>query len=232
MFKRVLLKISGNFFADPNGQGLNFDAIKLIVAEISALRQIGVAVGIVNGAGNIFRGRARPADFDRVAADKIGMVATLPNAIALTEMLNANGIDTHLMCSVTIPGLACHFDAFKARRLLSEGKIVIIAGGTGHPYFTTDTTAVLRALEIKAEVLLKATDVDGVYSADPQTDASAVKYARLTYAEALDKQLAVMDQTAFALARENQLPILVFKFEPGALVKVISEPTLGTVISS
>ncbi|MFH1712679.1 MAG: UMP kinase, partial [Candidatus Jacksonbacteria bacterium] len=169
--------------------------------------------------------------FDQTAADQIGYIATLPNSMALAEILNSKGADTRLMCSFEIPGIARHFDAFKARKLLSQNKILIFGGGTGHPFFSTDTAAVLRALEIKADILLKATDVDGVYSADPQIDANAVKYDKLTYKEALDKKLQVMDQTAFALGRDNGLKILVFKFEPGALVKILKNPEKGTLIS-
>ena len=229
-YQRILLKISGIFFSGQQDQGLDFDAIDNIAQEIISLHQKGRQIAIVNGAGNIFRGRSRPKDFDETAAHKIGLISTLPNSMALTEILNNKGVDTRLMCSFDLPGIARHFDAFKARKLLNQNKILILTGGTGHPFFSTDTTAVLRALEIKADILLKATDVNGVYSADPQTDASAVKYKQMTYQEALDKKLQVMDQTAFALAQENRLKILVFKFAPGALSKILNDQTQGTII--
>lgn len=231
LYKRVLLKISGRFFSGQSGQGLDFDAIDSLAREIVDLHQQAVQIAIVNGAGNIFRGRSRPEKFDQTAADQIGYIATLPNSMALTEVLNSYGIDTRLMCSFEIPGIARHFDVFKARKLLSQNKILIFAGGTGHPFFSTDTAAVLRALEIKADILLKATDVDGVYSADPQVDASAVKYDKLTYQEALDKKLQIMDQTAFALARDNGLKMLIFKFKPGSLLEILKKPEKGTLIS-
>lgn len=229
-YKRILLKISGSFFSDQKGHGLDFDAIDNIAQEIISLHKQGIQIAIVNGAGNIFRGRNRPQTFDQTAADQIGYISTLPNSMALAEILNSKGIDTRLMCSFEIPGIARHFDAFKARKLLLQNKILIFGGGTGHPFFSTDTAAVLRALGIKADLLLKATDVDGVYSADPQVDANAVKYDKLTYQEALDKKLQVMDQTAFALARDNGLKILVFKFGIGSLLEILNNPAKGTII--
>lgn len=228
--QRILLKISGSFFSGQSGQGIDFNAIDKVAKEVLSLHQQGAQIAIVNGAGNIFRGRSRPKNFDQTAADQIGYVSTLPNSMALAEILNSKGIDTRLMCSFEIPGIARHFDVFKARQLLSQKKIIVIAGGTGHPFFSTDTAAVLRALEVKADILLKATDVDGVYSADPRVDDKAVKYDNLTYQEALDRHLDIMDQPAFALARDNELKILVFKFGPGALVEILENPAKGTII--
>ncbi|MEK9165590.1 MAG: UMP kinase [Patescibacteria group bacterium] len=232
LYKRILLKISGSFFSGQNDQGIDCHAVDEIAREVISLHQQTVEIAIVNGAGNIFRGRNRPANFDQVAADKIGYVSTLPNAMALAESLNRQGTDARLMCSFEIPSIARHFDVFKARQLLSQKKILVLAGGTGHPFFSTDTAAVLRALEIKADILLKATDVDGVYSADPRVDDKAVKYDNLTYQEALNRHLDIMDQPAFALARDNELKILVFKFEPGALLKILKNPNKGTLISN
>ncbi|HBH46728.1 MAG: UMP kinase [Candidatus Jacksonbacteria bacterium RIFOXYC2_FULL_44_29] len=231
MYQRLLLKISGNSFSDPMGQGLDFSAIDKIAEEIISIHKEGVEVAIVNGAGNIFRGRSRPRNFDQVAADKIGLMSTIPNSLALLEVLNSKGIDTRIMCSFEIPGTARQFDAFKARSLLSNKKVVIITGGTGNPFFSTDTTAVLRALEIKADLLIKATDVAGVYAEDPQKNPRAKRYEKLSYEEALEKKLGVMDQTAFILAQENKLKILVYKFEPGSLKKLLDSPALGTMVS-
>jgi len=230
--KRILLKLSGSFFSGTQPTGLDFSAIEMVADEIKELHKKNIAIGVVTGAGNIFRGRERPENFDRAAADRIGYTATLMNALALTETLNARGIDTRIMSSFEVPGIARHVDIFKARKLLNDKKIVIFAGGTGNPYFTTDTAAVLRALEIKADVMLKGTDVDGVYSADPAKDPSAQKYDTLTYTEALDKHLKVMDQTAFALAQENNLEIIVFKFEKGSLARILENPKQGTQITA
>jgi uridylate kinase len=230
-YKHILLKISGNFFSGKGSHGLDFGAIDEVAKEIISLHQKGLQIAIVNGAGNIFRGRNRPENFDETAAHRIGYISTLPNSMALTEILNNRGVDTRLMCSFDLPGIASHFNVFRARKLLGQNKILILSGGTGHPFFSTDTAAVLRALEVKADILLKATDVRGVYSADPQTDASAVKYDKLTYKQALDKNLQVMDQTAFALARDNDLKILVFKFEQGALIDILENPSKGTLIT-
>jgi uridylate kinase len=155
----------------------------------------------------------------------------IPNSLALLETLNSKGVDTRMMCAFEIHGIARHFDPFKARKLLQEGKLVICTGGTGEAFFTHDTAAVVRALEIKADVLLKATNVDGVYSEDPHKNPNARKYERITYAEAVEKHLDILDQTAFALARDNFLKIIVFKWELGSLASVLKNPLLGTVIS-
>lgn len=230
-YNRILLKLSGDLFSGKTGSGLDFEAIQNIANEIIDAHKERVEIAVVNGAGNIFRGRNRPDTFDRVSADHIGFMAGIPNSLALLETLNANGIDTRIMCSFEIPGIARHFDPFKARRLLSEGKIVIFTGGTGDAFFTHDTASVLKALEIKADALFKATDVDGVYSDDPQTNRDATRYATLAYEEAIAKNLRILDQTAFTLARENELPIVVFGWAEGMLAKVLKNPSIGTVIS-
>lgn len=230
-YKRILLKLSGNFFGAANGSGLDSAAVDSIAQEITSAHQRGIQVAIVNGAGNIFRGRTKPENFDSVSADRIGLIATLPNALALVETLNNKGIDTRLMCAFEIEGFARRFEAFRARALLEQGKILLLAGGTGNPFFTTDTAAVLRALEIRADILLKATDVDGVYSADPDENPDAKKFTALTYQEAIDKRLHVMDQTAFTLAAEHKLPIVVFKFEPESIAKILNGTAMGTLIT-
>ncbi len=231
LYNRILLKISGNLFSGENGFGLDFTAIQNIAREIIEAHKEKTEISIVNGAGNIFRGRNRPPAFDRIAADQIGFMAGIPNSIALLETLNGNGVDTRIMCSFEIPGIARKFDPFKARYLLSQGKIVICTGGTGEAFFTHDTAAVVRALEIKADALFKATDVDGVYSDDPDVNPSAKRYKTLSYTDAIAKNLRVLDQTAFTLAKENALPIVVFKWVPGSLARVLKNPSLGTVIS-
>lgn len=231
-YKRVLIKLSGSFFSAADGHGLDIGATERVAEEIALLHEKGIEIATVNGAGNIFRGRSRLRGFDRVAADKIGILATLPNAFALTEALNEKGIETRLMCAFEVPGIARHFDVFRARKLLAEKKILVLAGGTGNSYFTTDTAAVLRASELNADILLKATDVDGIYDADPHTAKTSQKYVTLTYEEALARSLQIMDQTAFAMARENNLPILVFKFAAGILGEVLENPSIGTLISS
>jgi len=230
-YKKILLKLSGDFFGQAGTQGLDFNAVDKIAQEIIALQKQNIQIGIVNGAGNIFRGRNRPKNFDESAAHQIGYMATLPNSMALAEVLNNYQINTHLMCSFTIPGIARQFDLFKARKLLNKNEIVIFTGGTGHPFFSTDTAAVLRALEIKADILLKATNIDGVYTADPKKNPQAKKIDQLTYQKAIEKNLRVMDQTALAMARDNKLKTLVFKFQPSSLVDIIKNPQKGTVIS-
>ena len=230
-YNRILLKLSGGLFSGEDGSGLNFSAIAKIADEIIAAKNSGIEITVVNGAGNIFRGRNRPPTFDRIAADQIGFMAGIPNSLALLEILNGNGVDTRLMSAFEIPGIARKFDPFKARKLLQEGKIIICAGGTGEAFFTHDTAAVLRALEIKADALFKATDVDGVYSEDPEVNPTAKRYDTLSYDEAIAKNLRILDQTAFTLAGENALPIVVFKWAPGSLSRVLKNPSLGTIIS-
>lgn len=230
-YKRILLKLSGNFFSGSEKNGLDFLVITAVADEILAAYKSGIEIAIVNGAGNIFRGRGRPKEFDRVTADRIGFMSGIPNSLALLEILNNKGVDTRIMCAFEIPGIARHFDPFKARKLLQEGKIVIFTGGTGEPFCTHDTAAVVRALEIKADVLLKATDVDGIYSEDPRKNPNAKKYDTISYSDAQEKHLEIMDQTAFALARDNTLNIIVFKWELGSLSRILKNPSFGTIVS-
>jgi uridylate kinase len=230
-YKRILLKLSGNLFGSTNESALHLPAVEAIANEIILAHQKGFQIAIVNGAGNIFRGRTRPEQFDPVAADRVGLIATIPNSMALVEMLNSKGVDSRLFSAFAIEGFARHFEPFRARKLLQSGKVVVLTGGTGNTFFTTDTASVVRALEIQADVLLKATDVDGVYSADPHTDPSATKYASLSYQEAIEKKLHIMDQTAFTLAYEHKLPIIVFKFESGSMTKILNDTAMGTLIT-
>lgn len=230
LYKRILLKLSGEYFRQSKTGGLDFAATKKIVQEIVQAFKLGAEIAVVVGAGNIFRGRNKPEWFDRVAADNIGIVATYPNAMALVETINHFGVSAHLMSALALGGISREIDAFRARKLLEKNNIIVFAGGTGNAYVTTDTAAVLRALEIQADALLKGTTVDGVYSADPNKDTDAKKYSRLTYSQVLKSSLGVMDMTAFALARDNNLPIVIFKWEKGSLCRLLKGEKMGTVV--
>ena len=233
MYKRILLKVSGEVLGG-NGGGSNFDFenVKALASVLSVAAKKGVQIGIVVGAGNIFRGREiAHGEIDRVTADHMGMMATIINALALQSVLEKSGIEARVLSSIPMPEVMENYVHKRAINHLKNGRLVIFAGGTGRPYFTTDTAAVLRALEVHAEVVFKASDVDGVYDADPDTTPGAKRYDRLTYAEALEKRLSIMDASAFALAQENNLPIVVFKFSPENVGRVLGGERLGTVIT-
>jgi uridylate kinase len=200
--------------------------------EIGQLIGIGVQVGLVVGGGNLFRGAAlQTAGLDRVTGDHMGMLATVMNALALRDALERSNIATQVMSSIPMSGVVDHYDRRKAIRALSNGDVVIFAAGTGNPFFTTDSSACLRGIEVEAELVLKATKVDGVYSADPMKDKDAIKYDRLTYDEVLDKKLEVMDLTAILLCREHGMPVRVFEMEKqGALLKIVRGGEEGTLI--
>ena len=232
-YKRVLLKLSGEALMGDDPFGINRQTIETIVNEIAQVSRMGVELGVVIGGGNIFRGvHAGAAGMDRATADYMGMLATVMNALALSDAMRQAGIASRVQSALNIEQVVEPYIRGKAIRYLEEGKVVIFAAGTGNPFFTTDTTAALRAIEMNCEVLAKATQVDGVYSADPKKVPGAIRYDTLTYAEVLARNLAVMDGAAIALARDNDLPVIVFSIEePGNLLKVLRGEASATVIS-
>ena len=230
--KRILLKLSGEALSGGEKFGINPRVLDLMALEIGQLVGIGVQVGLVVGGGNLFRGAAlQQAGLDRVTGDHMGMLATVMNALALRDALERSNIATQVMSSIPMSGVVDHYDRRKAIRALSNGDVVIFAAGTGNPFFTTDSAACLRGIEVEAELVLKATKVDGVYSADPLKEPDAIKYDRLSFDEVLEKQLEVMDLTAILLCRDHQLPVRVFEMErPGALLKIVRGGEEGTLI--
>lgn len=221
--KRILLKLSGEALKGDGPQGLDPEAIARIAARVKEVVATGIEVAVVVGGGNFFRGftASSKGNITRTTADSIGMLATLMNGLALRDGFADTGMHCILQSSFAIAGVAPAFDATAARDALSNGGVLIFAGGTGHPYFTTDTTAALRACEIRADALVKATKVDGVYSADPHLDPNARRYRSLAYADALQQRLGVIDSTAFSLCMDNRVPIIVFNFaEPHGLLNV------------
>ena len=233
-FSRILLKLSGEALKGNQEHGYQAEAIRNVVAKVKQVLDEGIEVAIVVGAGNLWRGVAGANEgMERVNADQMGMLATVMNALALKEYFNAAGQEVLLQSSFEIAGVVSRFNRDNATRALEAGKIVIFAGGTGKPYFTTDTAAVISALETDCDAVLKATKVDGVYSADPMRDPNAVRYAQLSFDEALDKKLRVMDAAAFSLCRDNDLPIVVFDFAgKDAILRVIAgDPEAGTIVS-
>ncbi len=233
-FSRILLKLSGEALKGNQEHGYQADAIRSVVAKVKQVLDEGIEVAIVVGAGNLWRGVSGANEgMERVNADQMGMLATVMNALALKEYFNAAGQKVLLQASFEIAGVVSRFNRDDAIAALESGKIVIFAGGTGKPYFTTDTAAVISALETDCDAVLKATKVDGVYSADPMRDPNAVRYAQLSFDEALDKKLRVMDAAAFSLCRDNDLPIVVFDFAgEDAILRVIAgDPEAGTIVS-
>jgi uridylate kinase len=232
-FNRVLLKISGEALGDPqSGHGFDPVAVQRIAKEIAQAAQAGVHVALVVGGGNILRGAAFSSlGTNRASADYMGMLGTVINGIAVTEAIEAHGVEARLMSALTIPQVAELFVRRRALRHLEKGRVVVLAGGTGNPFFTTDTAAALRASELGCQVLLKATKVDGVYSSDPKRDRSAQRFERLDYMEVLQRGLKVMDATAITLCMEKQLPVIVFDmFIAGNIGRVIQGESLGTRI--
>lgn len=232
VFKRVLLKLSGEALMGAQGYGIDSAIIQTIASEIKEVHGLGVEIGVVIGGGNIFRGLAASAEgMDRVAADYMGMLATVINALALQDYLERRGVFTRVQTAINMEELAEPFIRRRAIRHLEKGRVVIFAAGTGNPYFTTDTAAALRAIEIEAQAILKGTRVDGVYSADPEKDKGAVKFDQLTYLEIVKRGLKVMDSTAVTLCMDNRLPIIVFNvMEKGNLKKVILGEKIGTKV--
>jgi uridylate kinase len=231
-YPRALLKISGEALAGTVGAGIDFHVVDRLTDELKQVSATGVQLGLVVGGGNIVRGAtASDQGMDRVSADYMGMLATVINALALQDILEKKGLDTRVMSAIRMEELAEPYIRRRAVRHLEKGRIVIFAGGTGNPYFSTDTAAVLRALEIEARVILKATNVDGVYTADPKKDPAARFLAQLTFQEALVNGYAVMDANAFGLCKENRLPIVVFNVnQPGATVRVLAGERVGTIV--
>lgn len=231
-YKRILLKLSGEALMGEQDFGIDPQVLDRMALEIGQLRGIGVEVGLVIGGGNLFRGAAlQEAGLDRVAGDHMGMLATLMNGLAMRDALERSNIPTCLMSAIQMSGVVEHYDRRRAMRLLEDGDVVIFAAGTGNPFFTTDTASSLRAIEINADAMFKATKVDGVYNADPVKDATATKYDHLTYDEVLEKKLGVMDLTAICLCRDQGMPVRVFNMnEPGALLKATLGGNEGTLI--
>jgi uridylate kinase len=230
-YARVLLKISGEALMGEQNYGIDVDVARSVAEELKAVHDLGVQVAVVVGGGNIFRGVSKSAgNMDRSSADYIGMLATVMNAVVLQDALEKVDVHTRVLSAIDIPQLAESFIRRRAVRHLEKGRIVIFAAGTGNPYFTTDSAAALRALEIKADIILKATKVDGVYSADPMADSLAERYNEITYQQVLERQLKVMDASAISLCMDNNLPIIVFNMrQPGNIKRVVlGELGVGT----
>ena len=232
MYKRVLLKLSGESLGGPSGKGLDESRIAKYAEEVVSAVRAGHQVAIVNGGGNIFRGlQGAGKGFDRVDGDKMGMLATVINSLALCQFIRALGVRAEVFTATPMEPVARYYVRDAALRLMEEGGVALIAGGTGNPFFTTDSGAALRALELKADALLKATRVDGVYTADPEKDPSATKYDELTFDKALSDHLKVMDQTAFALCSEGNMPIIVFDMNcKGNLTRLLKGEKVGTLV--
>ena len=231
-YKRVLLKLSGEALMGDDSYGINRAVIERIVTGIGEVVAMGVQVAVVIGGGNIFRGVApAAAGMDRVTADYMGMLATVMNAMALQDAMKRQGLDSRVQSALNLEQVAEPYIRGKALRYLEEGKVVIFGAGTGNPFFTTDTAAALRGVEMNAEVVIKATKVDGIYTADPKKDPKATRYAKLTFDEAISKNLQVMDATALTLCRDQKMPIIVFNiFKDGALKRVILGQEEGTLV--
>ena len=234
MYKRVLLKLSGEALAVGRGFGIDAIFIHKVAAEIAAVHALGCQIGIVVGGGNFFRGVAQQAiDMDRVAADHMGMLSTVINAIALQDAIEKLGLFCRVMSAIEMHQVAEPYIRRRAMRHLEKGRIVIFAAGTGNPFFSTDTAASLRAMEIKADILLKATSVDGIYTADPKIDPDATKLPHITYNDILRLNLRVMDQTAVSLCKDNNMPMMVFSMrEAGNIVRVVSGEKLGSLVTA
>jgi uridylate kinase len=232
-YRRVLLKLSGEALMGSGSFGIDPDVVRVLSDELAAVHALGVELALVVGGGNIFRGvKAASAGMDRVSGDHMGMLATLINSLALQDQLEQRGVQTRVLSAIEIRQVAEPFIRRRAIRHLEKGRVIILAAGTGNPYFTTDSAAALRAMEVKAEVLLKATKVDGIYSADPVSNPNATKYPRITYREVLERGLKVMDATAISLCMDNKLPIVVFDIrQDGNIRRVIHGDAIGTVVS-
>src|SRR5687767_13149643 len=233
VYRRVLLKISGEALMGEQNYGIDVNVARAVAEELKAVHELGVQVAVVVGGGNIFRGVSKSAgNMDRSSADYIGMLATVMNAVVLQDALEKVEVQTRVMSAIDIPQLAEPFIRRRAIRHLEKQRVVIFAAGTGNPYFTTDSAAALRALEIKADIILKATKVDGIYSADPMTDSTAELFNEITYRQVLERELKVMDASAISLCMDNNLPIIVFNMrEPGNITRVVTgESGVGTKV--
>lgn len=232
-YKRVLLKLSGEMLGGRQGGGIHQPTIQKIASDVADAFKLGVQMGVVIGGGNIFRGVAAAAEgMDRASSDYMGMLATVMNALALQDSLEAAGVPTRVQTAIEMAEIAEPYIRRRAIRHLEKGRLVIFGAGTGNPYFTTDTAAALRAMEINAEILMKATKVDGIYDKDPMRHSDAVKFDKLTYLDVLNKGLKVMDMTAVSLCMDNKLPILSFNLdEPGCIKKALVGGKIGTLVT-
>jgi uridylate kinase len=232
VYRRVIVKVSGEALSGPDEFGIHQDTVDAIAKDLVATRKLGVTLGVVVGGGNILRGvEVSSQGVSRATGDAMGMLATVTNALVLEAAIERAGAPARTMSALTMPQVCETYERQRALRHLEDGRVVVFAGGTGNPFFTTDTTAVLRAAEMDCDAVLKATNVDGVYSADPKQDPKAKRYERLTHGEAIDRDLKVMDATAFALARENRMPIIVFSIRaPGAIAAVLSGKGRSTLV--
>ena len=233
-FHRVLLKLSGEAFTTEGKLGIEFSRVRHIAEQIKAVHRMGAEIAVVVGAGNIFRGQAAAeSGMDRAQADYMGMLATVLNALSLQDACEKVGVITRLQSAIEMKSICEGYIRRKAMRHLEKNRIVIFAGGTGNPYFTTDTTAALRAVEVGCQVILKATKVDGVYDSDPKKNPDAKRFSRVSYMESIQRRLKIMDSTALALCMDNNTPILVFDiFEPDSLKNLVDGKKIGTLISS
>ncbi len=231
-YKRILLKLSGEALMGENKGGIDPAVVQMVANQVKAIQELGVEIGLVIGGGNIFRGVAGATKgMDRVTGDHMGMLATMINALALQDALEQKGVQTRVMSGIEMPKISESYIRRRAVRHLEKGRVVIFGAGTGNPYFSTDTAAALRANEIAAQVVMKATNVDGVYTADPRKDPAATKYDRVGYQEVLERGLKVMDAAAIALCMENRLPILIFDMnKPGNLLAAVNGEVIGTLV--
>lgn len=233
-YKRILLKLSGEALMGDDSYGINRDIMQRIVAEISEVKKLDVEIAIVVGGGNIFRGMKSANDgVDRVTADYMGMLATVMNALALQDAMKQGGLMPRIQSALNIEQVVEPYIRGKALRYLKEGKVIIFAAGTGNPFFTTDTAAALRGMEMNVDIMLKATKVDGIYTSDPKVDPSATRFNKLSFNEAINKNLQVMDATALTLCRDQKLPVNVFSlFKVGALKRVVMGEEEGTLVTA
>jgi uridylate kinase len=231
-YRRVIVKISGEALSGPNGFGIHQSTLDRIASDLAAAHALKISLGVVVGGGNIFRGvDVSSRGVARTTGDAMGMLATVMNALALETAIERAGTPARTLSAIAMPQICESYSRQRAEKHLAEGRVVVFAGGTGNPFFTTDTTAVLRAAEVEADAVLKATNVDGVYSADPKKDPKAKRLDRLSHQDAIERDLRVMDATAFALARENAMPIIVFSIEqPGAIAAVLRGEGRATVV--
>ncbi|HAD83034.1 TPA: UMP kinase [Candidatus Edwardsbacteria bacterium] len=231
-YRRILLKLSGEAMGGAEGRGIDLPSLERIADEVLTIKELGVSIGVVIGGGNLIRGtQVKDNGISRVTADNMGMLGTVINSLALQSVLDKKGCQTRVMSAVDMPKFAEPYIRRRALRHLDKGRVVIMAAGTGNPYFSTDTAAALRAVEMEAEVLLKGTKVDGVYNSDPKKDRSAKKYQTLSFSQVLADKLAVMDLTAVSLCMENHLPIIVFDLNnSGTLKRIIQGERLGTIV--
>ena len=228
----MLLKVSGEALAGGHGTGFHFDTLDRIADDIRQVVDMGIGIGLVIGGGNIVRGAEfAKLGMDRVGSDYMGMLGTVINALAMQDVLERAGMETRVMTAISMEEIAEPFIRRRAIRHFEKGRVVLFAGGTGNPYFSTDTAAALRAIQTKAQVIIKATSVDGVYSADPKKDATATLFTNISYRDVMVKELGVMDQTAIALCKENKLPVIVLNINtPGAIARAVRGEQIGTIV--